>query len=488
MNFNPAKGVMGMTHGVCAVCGALVPARLETDAEGAWQRTFCATHGERRALIRRDAADYARCLRYVKPAAIPRHFAGDAPRGCPGGCGFCSSHEQHLCMPIIEITGRCDLACPACINASGGGGAESLVGHGDLPPETFNRMLDSLLMAEPQIDVLNLSGGEPLLHPRFLELADAALARPEIVRVSVSTNGLQLLRAPQLAAELKRRDIVVALQFDGFSDAAYTALRGRSLCPEKERILALLKERDITTSLTMTVAGGVNDGELPKVLALLAGEPHIVSLMIQPMAFAGRGARLAGKISRFTIPDVVSRLGAAGVPGVAADDFVPLPCSHPLCFSLAFYLVLEDGRLVSISRLADASTMLDSVANKVVFGLDADEHARLKELVYELWSGPAGAVPESEQVLKTLKGILRAMNTPQPDCCGFDPRRAFRIAERRVKSVFIHAFMDADTFDLARLRRCCQAYPQPDGRLLPACARNVLPWKTGIGAGQGASR
>ena len=50
----------------------------------------------------------------------------------------------------------------------------------------------------------------------------------------------------------------------------------------------------------------------------------------------------------------------------------------------------------------------------------------------------------------------------------------FTLFERRVKSVFIHAFQDAETFDLARVRRCCQAYPQPDGSLVPACVRNVL--------------
>ena len=42
------------------------------------------------------------------------------------------------------------------------------------------------------------------------------------------------------------------------------------------------------------------------------------------------------------------------------------------------------------------------------------------------------------------------------------------------KSIFIHAFQDAETFDLARARRCCNAYPQPDGSLMPACVYNVL--------------
>jgi hypothetical protein len=45
--------------------------------------------------------------------------------------------------------------------------------------------------------------------------------------------------------------------------------------------------------------------------------------------------------------------------------------------------------------------------------------------------------------------------------------------QRRLKSIFIHAFQDAETFNLARVRRCCNAYPQADGRLIPVCVHNL---------------
>ncbi len=62
---------------------------------------------------------------------------------------------------------------------------------------------------------------------------------------------------------------------------------------------------------------------------------------------------------------------------------------------------------------------------------------------------------------------------------GFDVSRLdCPLTERRVKSIFIHAFQDADTFDLARVRRCCNAYPQADGKFIPACMHNVLRRKT----------
>lgn len=458
---------IAMTQSTCPECLRLVPAKVLSRSGGVWFQKYCPEHGEHQVRIHGDADEYLRAQRYVKPAWNPRTFEGNSDVPCPDGCGFCERHEQHLCMPIIEITSRCDLACPICINSSGG-----TQGEPDLTVPELQYMLDRLLQAEPQVDVLNLSGGEPLLHPRLIEVVDACLKRPEIVRVSISTNGLQFLERPDLLRELKQRDVVASLQFDGFDDDAYRMLRGRALRREKEEILGLLKQEDVTTSLTMTIAEGVNDAELPHVVAALFGNEHIISLMLQPLAFVGRGSQLSHPVERLSIPDVLRHLERSGIPPVSAEDFVPLPCSHPLCFSLAFYLMLDDGQAVALNRLTDASSMLDAMSNRVVFGLDSGEHEQLKEMIYDLWTGPAGAVPESKAVLRTLKTVLKDLPKASTSCC-FDPRKAFSLVERRMKSIFIHAFQDADTFDLARVRRCCQAYPQRDGRLLPACVHNV---------------
>lgn len=461
MTASDSRFTLGITQSVCNTCQRLVPAKVVSDGVDVFLDKFCPVHGPSRNLVRRDVEDYLRTLRYVKPASIPQQFAGDAAAACPDGCGFCTRHEQHLCMPIIEITTRCDLECPACLVDAGGGW--------DLTLAELRRMLDGLLAAERQIDILNLSGGEPLLHPELLPLVDEALSRPGIVRVSISTNGLALLRRPQLLTHLRQRNVVVSLQFDGYRPEIYPTLRGRPLLAEKLQILDRLRESGVTTSLTVTVAGGVNDDQFPQILNYFFAQPHIVSLMVQPLAFVGRGAQLAQTATRLTIPDVVRLLAEAGWPWLRADDFLPLPCSHPLCFSLAFFLMLDGGGMVSMVRLVEASQWLDALANRTVFGLDADEHQRLRDMIYEVWSGPVGVAPDGEAVLRTLRSILDEMGGRLCDC-----RQAFALTERRVKSIFIHAFQDAETFDLARVRRCCNAYPQPDGRLLPACVRNVL--------------
>ncbi len=460
--------LLNVTTSTCPQCRALVPAKTVAVGPDVWLRKLCPTHGESQARVSSDAGAYLESLRCVKPAWVPRQARGDAGAPCPAGCGLCARHEQHVCMPIVEITGRCDLACPVCLRSPGSRSGP------DLAPGELAALLDRLIASEGQIDLLNFSGGEPLLHSGLLELIDLALARPEVVRVSLSTNGLTLLARPGLVDELKRRDVVVSLQYDGQDDGVYRALRGRALSQEKRAILELLAERDVTTSLTMTVAGGVNEDQIPGVLETWLAHVNVVSLMVQPAAFTGRARHLRSTWRRLTIPDLAQRIEQAGVAGIRAQDLLPLPCSHPHCFSLAFYLVLDDGRLVSVGRLADDARMLGALSNRVVFGLDREEHQQLKQWIYELWSGPAGVVPEGPAVLRAVKNLLAAMTPASGGAGCFDARRVFASAERRVKSIFIHAFQDADTFDLARVRRCCQAYPQPDGRLVPPCVRNVL--------------
>lgn len=454
---------LGITQSVCETCHRIVPAKICTDGSVVYFQKFCPDHGNYNSLIQNDLENYLQTQRYVRPAWVPREFAGESDRPCPQGCGFCSRHEQHLCMPIVEITSRCNLDCPICIVDAGG--------QWNMTVEQFSKLIDNLILTESQIDVLNISGGEPLIHPHLLEIIDNALSRPEIIRVSISTNGLALLTQSTLVQEFKERNVVVSLQFDGFDDKAYEVLRGRKLLKQKLATLDMLAEAEISTSLTVTAANQINTDQFPKIVNYFFSNRHVISMMIQPLSFAGRGVNLSNNIKRLTIPDITKLLGQMGDNRIKSLDFAPLPCSHPSCFYLAYYLMLDEGNMVSLNQLVDASKMMDLLANKTVFGLDSQEQDNLKDMIYEIWSGPAGTAPDSEVVMATLRRILDQISA---SCSCFDPRKAFTIAERNIKSIFIHAFQDAVTFDISRVRRCCQAYPQIDGKLIPVCVRNVF--------------
>jgi hypothetical protein len=115
-----ATNTLGMTMSTCPVCRAIGPTKVLAGPGGVSFRKFCPTCGQSDAFVYADAEAYLAAHRYVKPAWRPLEFAGDSARPCPTGCGLCDRHKQHLCMPIVEITTRCDLACPVCIARAGG--------------------------------------------------------------------------------------------------------------------------------------------------------------------------------------------------------------------------------------------------------------------------------------------------------------------------------------------------------------------------------
>jgi len=447
----------------CRVCGRLIPARVHV-ADGAIRfHKHCPEHGPQTARVSGNADEYLKLDRFHRAGAVPFRFDTPADEGCPGSCGLCPEHEQHVCLPIIEITDHCDLDCPVCLVANRS--------RFHLTSSQVAGMLDRLVESEGQIDVLNLSGGEPTMHPCFREIVDECLARREILRVTVSTNGLRLLREPALFEFLAERGVVISLQFDGFSDETYRVLRGQPLLENKVRLIERAAELDAAMSLTATVVRGVNDEQIGGLVALLFERENILSLMLQPAAYTGGASESQRPADAMTIPDVVRMLDGAAGGRVAAGDFTPLPCSHPACFCLAFFLRLEDGGFASIKRLTEIDRYLDMIQNRSLFGTDPDSFEAIRAAVYDLWSGPAGMAPDSQRALKAVRKLLDAVTTSPS---GFDPGRAVRVAERSIKSIFIHQFMDRDTFDLTRARKCCNVYPQADGRMVPCCIRNCL--------------
>jgi hypothetical protein len=449
------------TRSTCKACRRLVSAQMFVEADGVWLHKVCPEHGPQEARVSGDAAGYLGLGRFHRRASTPLAFATEFT-GCPDSCGLCPEHEQHVCLPIIEITDHCNLECPICLVTNPGTYHRSRA--------EVARMLDGLIRSEGQIDVLNLSGGEPTLNPHFRDIIEECTARKEILRVSVSTNGSVLAREPDLLRFLAGHRVIVSLQFDGLSDEVYRTLRGRPLLEEKQRLIERCAALDTPMSLTATVAAGVNDTRLAEIADLLFTHDHILSVMFQPAAYAGHAAALGRPANAVTIPDVIAALKGGGRGTVGPDDFSPLPCSHPACFALAFYLKVEDGRYLPIKQIVHAERYLDLIQNRALFGTDAESFERITDAVYELWSGPAALSPDSQ---KTLSAIRRLLADAASDD-GYSPRKALSVAERSVKSIFIHQFMDPETFDLSRARKCCQVYPQPDGRLIPVCVRNCV--------------
>lgn len=422
----------------------------------------CPACGPSEALVSEDAGHYLRAYACARAGSLPLSFTTAAKHGCPTDCGLCEDHEQHTCLPIVEVTDRCDLQCPICIAGNRG--------TGPMTREQFARIVDTLVAREGHCDSVALSGGEPATHPEILELLDIA-TRDEIGRVVLITNGIRLGRDRDFAAVIKAKGVYVSLQLDGFRPATHIALRGRDLSAEKTAALAVLKELEIPTQLIFVGARGVNEDEIGPVTQLFLREPHILSLNFQPAAFTGHGGGVFphDPLDRLTIPGIIRALEAQTGGALTRADFFPLPCPHPLCVSLTYLLKLEDGRCIPFPRFADFTRHATLLRNSATLPATPETFAALHQIIHDVFARQ-DEIPDGPAILRALRRSLDVMFPDRP----LTARESTSVGERQAKSIFLHHYMDRHTFDLERLRKCCHHYPQVDGRIMPACGYNLF--------------
>jgi 7,8-dihydro-6-hydroxymethylpterin dimethyltransferase len=450
------------TTSTCPGCLSLIDAEVVIRKGRVYFKKRCATCGPSEALVSENAAYYVNAYSYARAGTEPLKFRHDVVHGCPTDCGTCNDHEQHTCLPIIEVTDHCNLECPICIVNN------QYSSH--MPPETFARMLDVLVESEGQCESIALSGGEPTSHPQILELVRIA-NRPEISRTVIITNGLRLGRDRKFAEAIKESGAYVGLQLDGFTADTHEKIRGRDLCAEKEAALRMLKELAIPTQLIFVATRGANEHQLGQAVDLLLAEDHILSLNFQPMAHTGQGGGTFthDPMDRLTIPGVIQRVAEQTDGRLKFEDFFPLPCSHPQCVSLTYLLRLEDGSHVPFARFVDFGRHGTLLRSSATLPASPEIHDALLDVIHDVFARQ-DEIERGPEILKALRRTLDAMFPERP----LGPKDAVRVGERQSKSIFLHHYMDRHDFDLERLRKCCHHYPQEDGRIMPACGFNMF--------------
>ena len=450
------------TTSTCPNCLALLTAQVISREGKVFFQKSCPACGPSEALVSEDAEYYMRAYTFARAGTEPHVFATKSEAGCPTDCGTCGDHEQHTCLPIIEITDHCNLECPICIVDN------QYANH--ISNADFSGIIDTLLRNEGQCESVALSGGEPTSHPRLLELIDIA-NRDEIGRVVIITNGIRLGKDRALAQAIKAKGAYVALQLDGFTADAHEKIRGRDLCAEKEAALAMLREFAIPTQLIFVAARGVNEDQIGRIVELFLQEEHYLSLSFQPAAFTGQGgghfAHDPG--DRLTIPGVIAAIERQSKGLLRKSDFAPLPCSHPQCVSLSYLLRLEDGSFLPFGRFIDYTRHGTLLRSSATLGASPEIEAGLQDVVYDVFARQ-DEVERGAEVLRALRRSLDLMFPGTP----MTSKQSVRAGEGLAKSIFLHHYMDRHDFDLERLRKCCHHYPQIDGRIMPACGFNMF--------------
>ena len=449
---------LGTTQSLCPECLALVPAKIIAKGARVYFRKRCPTHGVREDFVCSDVALYDQ-MEYSVPGKIPLEHGVEPDKGCPYDCGLCTEHEQHTCIGLVEVTSSCNLRCPMCYASSGPGGSH-------LSFEDCARSIDRLVAVEGQAEVLQLSGGEPTIHPEFLRVLEYAVSRP-IDIVMINTNGVRFAHDEAMldAVAAHGPRVEVYLQFDGFDDRGSQALRGEALVQTKLKAVEALGRRGIKTSLVCTLQPGVNDHEIGAIVRFGIDRPWITGVSFQPATYSGRHVLPEELERRITFPDVIRAIAEQTEGVFVEDDFMPLPCAHPNCHSLT-YAFRSKGQVTPLMRFIDARKHLDILSNGILFNRN-----RARQLIERYLSrvGNCGVGCSTDEGGDGPKGPLEAAASEF-----FARAIAEQLSQADVFRITITSFLDAYNFDVRRLMKCCIHHVLPSGHVIPFCAYNVL--------------
>lgn len=446
-----------LTNSVCSQCLVKVEAKIIFQDDCVYLSKHCPTHGHEEVLIADDIEYYKQSLGFIKPGDMPLKFNTPIKYGCPYDCGLCPDHEQHSCLTLIEVTDRCNLSCPICYADSGteeiSGSGNQLRRHRSL--EQIEMMMDAVVANEGEPQIVQISGGEPTIHPEFFQILDLAKSKP-IKHLMINTNGIKIAKDKSFCSRLSQYmpGIEIYLQFDSFEAAALQELRGSDLREIREKAIANLNEFNISTTLVVTVKKGLNDHEIGKIIEYALQQKCVRGVTFQPIQAAGRLAGFEAKRDRYTLTEV-RRSILQQSPYFKPEDILPVPC-HPDSLAMAYALKVK-GQVIPLTGLINPDAFVQLMPNSVLY----EQNEELKSKIFELFSTSHSPL-SSAASLKQLLCCIPMLPVPE----GITYENIFR--------VMIVQFLDPYNFDVRSVKRSCIHIVHPDGRIIPFDTFNMF--------------
>ena len=434
---------------ICATCFRKLEGKIVFQDDKVFLLKRCPEHGAERVLVADDVDYYRRCREvFIKRPEMPVLYNTAVKWGCPYDCGLCTDHEQHSCLSLVEVTDSCNLRCPVCYAASGPERLE----HRSLA--LIEKMLDAVVRNEGRPDVVQISGGEPTLHPDFFKIIEMAKARP-IRHLMVNTNGVRIAQDEEFVKRLAEiEDFEVYLQFDSFERHALVDLRGADLRSVREKALERLNAHDISTTLVVTLKKGLNDGEIGRVIDFALTQPCVRGVTLQPIQDAGRLEKFNPAADRLTLTEVRQKI-LEQTNVFRPEDVIPVPC-HPDALAMAYALKLG-GKVVPLTGLVEPDVLISGARNTIVY----EEEPGIRDCLFKLFA--TNHSPQSGAAsLRDLLCCLPQVSAP----AGLTYKNIFR--------VLIVQFQDAHAFDVRSVKKTCIHIVHPDGRLIPFDTYNLF--------------
>ena len=496
-----AKGLPKKTQSLCPECKAIIDAEIIAEDGKAVMRKTCKEHGEFKDTVWSDVGFYLKAEKFALDGLGVENPNTKNIKGCPFECGLCDQHFSHTALANVDLTNRCNLKCPICFANANAAGYVYEPSY-----EEVVKMLQ-LLRAERPVGtlVVQFSGGEPTLHPRFIDLIKKA-NELGFSQVQVATNGILLARDPKYVQTLVDAGLhTVYLQFDGMKEENYIPTRGKPLLKTKMKVIEncrKTKPKPLSTALVPTVVNTINDDQVGPILDFAIENSDVVKgINYQPVAFTGRISKEERDKQRFTLTDMVDRL-VEHSDFLRKEDFYPVPSVAPLSYlasvladqpkltftchahcGVATYLFIEeDGKIIPLPRFMDIEGMMSEMMRLghkwsgkgiqlalKLGGAIKTEKGKEKSMVkgFKKYFGQyvdENKMPKGLDIPSLLSGVI----TDQTKSA---------VSDFTWRTMFVGGmhFQDLYNYDIQRVQRCAVHYATPDGRLIPFCSYNAGP-------------
>ncbi|MFW9968144.1 MAG: tetraether lipid synthase Tes [Candidatus Thorarchaeota archaeon] len=481
---NPSKQLPYETKSICPVCllatkttNVIDATVFERDDQIYLEKT-CPNHGTFEDLYWSDATMFKRVMSYWYESIGLENPRTPSIHGCPEDCGQCENHLAHTALGLIDVTNRCNLACPICFANAEASGSEY-----EPEPEQVLKMLENLRSNIPPCPAVQFAGGEPTLSnnlPRYIKWADELGFR----HIMVATNGIRIARNPEYMQQLVDAGLkTVYLQFDGVTDKPYMIARNQDLREIKNLALDSCRSADLDgVILVPTIAKGINDQELGKIIEYALDNRDIVRCInFQPISITGRIEHEKRMAMRITTPDAIHLIEEQTNGRIRATDWYPISSmmgvgraiglirgvdlfelhSHFACGMATFLFIEDDGTYYPITEVIDLEKLLTTLED--ICNLYAND----------------GIIPGLRSKLKLMSFLrhVKKKNFMKPLISSFlrsGSYSSLRAFMNKVIMLGMMHFQDPWNIDLERVQHCTINYATPDGRIIPFCTYNTI--------------
>lgn len=439
---------MWATQSFCHECKAkkLIDTHIVSKDNEVFLRKFCPECGENFVKISTDLEYFKKCEDYLKLPDLPETSLTPVKNWCPWDCWVCPQHQNHPCLALFNVTDECNMKCNICYHQAEPGkwNYKSLA--------DIKLMHLTLLKVESKPDLIQVTGGEPTLHPQILDILKYLKTWP-VRHLMLNTNGIKIAHDENFVKELKNLwpGFEVYLQFDSLNEESLRTLRNQDMRATRLKALEMLSKYDISTTLVCVISRGVNDEEIWELIDFATKQDCVRGIVFQPISDVGRND--SKNDYRITLSEIRQKIIDQNKNWFTSDDMIPLPCDPHKIWVWYAIKTIKDGNINILPVTGKIpKEVITHQKGTVAFEQDRDFIKTVIETVS----------------LDTAMGenILKDRIKRKLFCCWPDFIAPESMSYKNVFRIVIMEFSDMYNFDSSNIKRECnfiievgKAYP-----------------------------